>query len=150
VGDGGRMSYLTFDTGCRDSCCYCMTTIGGVMGSGQSASVSDSASSTHRQSTRCGYTHCSKVYIDKQHTRSIWCLQLTHSDTSTLLDYCWFSSSMTAPVSQAEIIQFLNVLGGRCRPLCSPSPTPHNLLLRGRRQASKRQLLLTYRHSPPY
>ena len=27
--------------------------------------------------------HCIKVYIDKQHTRSIWCLQLTHSETST-------------------------------------------------------------------
>jgi len=29
---------------------------------------------------------------------------------------------MTAPVSQAECIQFLNVLGGRCRPLYYPLP----------------------------
>jgi len=97
---------------------------------------------------RGGHTHSSKVYTDKQYTCSVWSLQLTHSETSTLWDHGWFSSSMKAPVSQAECIQFLNVLGGRCHPLCYLSATPCNLLLRGRRL--NRQLLLTYRHSPPY
>jgi len=44
---------------------------------------------------------------------------------------------MKEPLSQAECIQFLKVLSGRCRLLCYPSPTPHNLLLQGRQQASK-------------
>jgi len=52
VGEG-RMSCLTFDTSCRDSCCYCMTTMGGVMGSGQAESVSDTAPAAHIHAWTC-------------------------------------------------------------------------------------------------
>jgi len=151
VGGGGENKLSTFDTGCWDSCCYCMIIIGGVMGSGQSASVSDTGSSSHERMHACGgHTSCSKVYIDKQHTRSVRSLQLTHSETSTLWDHAWFSSSMKAPVSQAECIQFLNMLGGRCQPLCYTSPRRSICCYGAGGKRLNRQLLLTYRHSPPY
>jgi len=55
---------------------------------------------------------CIKIYRDKQHTRSICCLQLTHSKTTASSAAAWQRLWVIR-----SCIQFLNVLGG----LWSPS-----------------------------
>jgi len=117
-----------------------MTTIGGhdgklpvSIGQWHSASSTHKHTSTHVAGT---LSALKSIQTNSMHTCSVRSLQLTHSETSTLWDNAWFSSSMKEPVSQAECVKFLNVLGGHCPPLCYPS-TLRSLLLRGKRQASK-------------
>jgi len=54
-----------------------MTTIGGMMGSGQSASVSDTAPAAHTHTHRCGHAPCFKVYRYTDKTAHTFDLVLT-------------------------------------------------------------------------
>jgi len=95
----------------------------------------------HPHHTRArAHVHCIKVYTDKQHTRSIWCLQLTHSETSnhTVRPRLVQQQHERAceSVKLSYHIQFLNVLGAGSRGWvvavgrsATPFPSSRNLLL---------------------
>ena len=129
----GRMSKLTFDSGCWDSCCFCHSPRyrgkgacychtawqwrrGGVMGNGQAAPVAQ-----HQQycpSTLYAHTRAHVLpalkSIKKQHTRSIWCLQLTHSETTASSAAAWKSlrvKQIMYPISQRAGLSVV-VVGG--------------------------------------
>ena len=78
--------------------------------------------------------NCIKVYTDKQYTRSIWCLQLTHSETSThTVRLCLVQQQHeSACESSCHTVSNFSTCweqGGRRRPLCYPSPSSRNPLL---------------------
>jgi len=83
--------------------------------------------------------HCIKVYTDKQYTRSIWCLQLTHSETTAGSAAAW----KRMWVKLSSTFSTCCELGGRgrCWPLCYPLSLIMQTVATGRRLNSQ---LVTY------
>ena len=90
---------------------------------------------------------CIKVYRDKQHTRSIWCLQLTHSETITLSAAAWKSlrvKQIMYPISQRAGWSAVAVGGS------ATSSPRHTICCYGAGQASKLSTCYLYTGTPPH